>query len=444
MTQHLIRALALVAVPTLLSAQLPVSSARATGMANAYGAAARGYEAIAWNPALLGLPDRPGFSLNLFQVGAEAGNNSFGLKDFQRYGDTVLTKADKDTLLLKIRDCPPGKTVATCTSTRPLSMRVGLGGTALAMTFGSFGLSVSGAGAVDASLSSDFVELALYGNVTRSGNGQRYLGKGTAANGWAGGTVAVAYGRALPTPVGHLAVGATLKFTQGVAVFRAEDLGTSLQTSPNFDAVLGAHALMTKDPSKNYSNGSGVGLDVGGAYELSPGLRFGLSIENLVGTMSWKDANLVYYRRLYTLTQNGDQFSDSTIAQDDSVPYNASVPAQKALHDSLFAHSGFPTRVRASVRLHTGMLTLLGGADLRVKEGMVSSDGQQFSAGAELLPLGILALRAGFATNFEGGTTLAGGTGLKLGPLRWDVGLTSTSSGDRKGFQVAVGFAIMN
>src|SRR5882724_4153152 len=200
----------MVACPAALAAQLPVSSARAMGMANGYGAAARGYEAIAWNPALLGLSDRPGFSLNLFQVSGELGDNAFNLSDFQKYKDKALTTADKDTILFKVRDCPPGTTITSCTATRPLSIRLGAGLTTLAMTFGSFGISLSGGGSADASLSSDFIELGLYGNVTRKGNGQRYLGTGTAANALGTGTLAIAYASRLPTPVGQLAVGATL------------------------------------------------------------------------------------------------------------------------------------------------------------------------------------------------------------------------------------------
>ena len=57
------------------------------------------------------------------------------------------------------------------------------------------------------------------------------------------------------------------------------------------------------DSSK--TNGSGVGLDLGGAYELASGLRFGLVIENLINATSWDDSHLVYYRKQFRLTQNG-------------------------------------------------------------------------------------------------------------------------------------------
>ena len=49
--------------------------ARSLGMANAYTALARGVHAPLWNPANLGLPDNPGFSMNLFSVAAGVDNN---------------------------------------------------------------------------------------------------------------------------------------------------------------------------------------------------------------------------------------------------------------------------------------------------------------------------------------------------------------------------------
>src|SRR5262249_14290585 len=162
---------------------------RALGLANGYAAAARGYEAIAWNPALLGLSDRPGFSLNLVQVSADFSNNSFNLADFQNYRDKQLTTAAKDTIMSKMLDCPPSSIGRQCAAARRLTIRGGAGATSLAMTFGNFGISLSGGGSADASLSSDFVELGLYGNVTRKGAGQRYLGTGTAANALASGTL---------------------------------------------------------------------------------------------------------------------------------------------------------------------------------------------------------------------------------------------------------------
>ena len=46
------------------TAQLPNASPVATGVGGAYTARARGYDAVAWNPANLGMPNNPGFALS--------------------------------------------------------------------------------------------------------------------------------------------------------------------------------------------------------------------------------------------------------------------------------------------------------------------------------------------------------------------------------------------
>ena len=57
-------------------AQLPSFSTRSVALGGGYTASAKGFEAIAWNPALLAMPGHPGFSLNLVQFGVRAGSNS--------------------------------------------------------------------------------------------------------------------------------------------------------------------------------------------------------------------------------------------------------------------------------------------------------------------------------------------------------------------------------
>ena len=54
-------------LPALLQAQLPDPSTRALGMGGAYTSLARGYEAVAWNPAMLAAVGRPGFTIGLPQ-----------------------------------------------------------------------------------------------------------------------------------------------------------------------------------------------------------------------------------------------------------------------------------------------------------------------------------------------------------------------------------------
>lgn len=434
MRQQTIVAVALLAIPGTAAAQLANSSAASVATGGSYTANARGFEAIRWNPAALGMPDRPGFSLNIVQADAGLRSNSFGLGDVRKYANDTLTTADKDTLLLKVRQGDPN---------RPLSAGLNVGVTAISLSVGNFAVSVSGVGDGQLDLSSDAVELALFGNTTRRAPGQTYSGAGSGASGWAGVTGAVAYGHRLNVvPVGTLAVGATLKLTRGIAIARAIDLGTSLQSSPTFDAELGGAALVT-DVSKSTNNGFGVGLDLGGVYELHPGLRFALDIENLMSTVTWKDDNLLFYRYQYAMMFANGVFSDQTIAKDTGVAYNAADPLQLQLHDSLFSGANFPTRVRAGARIAAGKIAVLADVMVQIKSGLGSTDKQRAGVGVELGIIPFLPLRAGLATNFESGVRIAGGFGLKLGPVRLDTGISATEGGPRKAFQVATGLSIM-
>ena len=66
-------------------AQLPNASPAATGLSGAFTARARGYDAIAWNPANLGLRDNPGFSLGMLAVSASSGLDPISLSDIAPY-----------------------------------------------------------------------------------------------------------------------------------------------------------------------------------------------------------------------------------------------------------------------------------------------------------------------------------------------------------------------
>jgi hypothetical protein len=425
-------AIGLLAVPAALTAQLPRATARSTAMLQSLTAAARGYEAIAWNPALLAMPGRPSFSLNIAQAAADVHSNTLGPSDVLRYFNDTLDTAAKDKILAAVR--------ANGDST--LSLGASAGAQVLGLTIGPFGIMATGAGDAYAAVSDDAVELALFGNVTRRAPGERYAAAGTRGTGWAGASVAIGFGLPLHVvPTGHLAVGATLKLTRMVTAGIAGDAGSFLQNAPNFSTRAAGQALLFH-PDSSTNNGFGVGLDLGVAYDLMSGIRLGLTIENVFSTISWHENNLVYYRQDYIMQQVGDQFTDSTVA-DIEMPYDPADPNQAALHDSLVSTQTFPTRVRAGVLLSAGPVRITGDALVQLKSGLVPSDKQRLSAGVEL-PLKFVALRAGLSSNFSGGISYGGGLGFRMGPARLDLGASATPGGDRQGLQVAFGLSILN
>jgi F plasmid transfer operon, TraF, protein len=422
-------------MPAVLVAQSGQNTARAVAMGQSMTASARGYEAIVWNPALLGMPGRPGFSFNLIQAGVSAHSTALGPSDLWHYYHTdTLSVADKNDILAKVR------------TTSDSTLGVGVLGDVMGvgLTFKNFGVALLGTADGNLAVSSDAVELALFGNTARRAPGERYLGTGSQGAGVGAASLAFSWGQGFRLPVGHLAVGATVKYTRTLMAAQASDLGSYVQNEPSFAARVGGHALAF-DWDKSHFNGSGIGVDLGAAYQFVSGIRIAASIQNLVSTMSWSDSNLVYYRKEYLLQQdaNGLTYSDSTITNIDKAPYNASDPAQKALRDSLLTGHPLGTMLRLGAQLSAGPVLLAGDAQFRVAKGIVAGPAQRLSVGAEL-PLSVIRLRGGVASDFSGGFSLSGGLGFKLGPVRLDFAAATTPGGDRQGLMVATGLSVMN
>src|SRR6478736_531060 len=68
---------------TPAAAQVAGPNARAAGMGFAYGAVARGFAAGFWNPANLGQPGNPGFSLGLPNIAVDYGSDPIPFSEFK-------------------------------------------------------------------------------------------------------------------------------------------------------------------------------------------------------------------------------------------------------------------------------------------------------------------------------------------------------------------------
>src|SRR5437588_12297405 len=72
------------------AAQQPNASVAAAGLGGNFTAMARGYDAVAWNPATLGLPGNPHFSIAIAPFGGTASLTPINLSDVNAYsGKTV-------------------------------------------------------------------------------------------------------------------------------------------------------------------------------------------------------------------------------------------------------------------------------------------------------------------------------------------------------------------
>jgi hypothetical protein len=425
----------LVVLPTALAAQSGQSTARAVAMARSMTAAARGYEAVVWNPALLGVPGRPKFSINIAQLGLGTRSNAFSPTEvWSYYSQDSLSAEDKTAILDKVR--------ATDDSTFGVGVLADV--MALGVTVGNFGIAVTGTAAdAQVNVSDDAIELLLLGNTGRRAPLERYDGAGSRGSGVSAATLAVSWGQGFALPVGHLAVGATAKLRRGLLAVRGAALNSYVQNAPDFEARVGYHAVYF-DPDRTLNNGTGFGLDLGASYDFVSGIRVAAVVENVISSMGWKDENLRYAREEYLLEQSADGFSyrDSTIA-DISAAYDSTDAAQRALRDSVLGVDPFATKLRLGGQLSAGPVALAGDAVFELTDGIVPGASSRASVGAEL-PLGVVALRGGIATDFDGGLGFSGGFGFKMGPVRLDLAAALTPGGARKGLMLATGLAIIN
>ena len=413
-------ALGAASFPGGASGQLPSPSTAVLGTANNYTALARGFTAIALNPAGLGMPGNPGFSLTLLPVQAQAGLNAISVADIAAFDGLKIPVATKEEWLQSV------------INEGSLAAQAGLAVTELALSVGPIGLQISSVAQMDASLGPDAVELALFGNAGRTGTTRDMTLAGTSANGWAATTVAVAFGMGLPAPAsqgGSLAVGATLKYTVGHGVLAARDDGSTITANPiGIDLALPSIA----PDSFNANSGSGVGLDIGAAWEGST-WTLTAAIQNLFHTFQW-DLEGFAYRPGTVLFE-----ADTTATDFDAVP---AANAPGALRNEVLAQSfGTALNLGAAYR-RSDRLVLT--ADLRIGGGdtLVQGVGSHIGVGAELRLLPFLPLRGGFSRVSGGAVHFAGGLGLELGPVHFSAAYLTekNSAGEFRAASFALSF----
>jgi hypothetical protein len=432
--------------PALLLAQLPDPSTRALGMGGAYTSLARGYEAVAWNPALLAAWGRPGLSVSLPHVDVEFGSNAYGLSDVRKYANTYLSDADKQTLLGKI----PGST---------LSLRTLVGAQPFGLSFGPLAVLVGTSGEMDLGLGKDAVRLALFGNAPQNGVSSTFSAAGSSGRAWVATTVAGSYAHPFRVPLGRLSVGITYKYIMGNFLGAAGDLGTQVGFTPLFEATEAGQALYT-----NYGKGCGsiqpfgtgpcggkaghgYGVDLGATLQFARG---GLTVSgvlvNALGTMTWDPNRLCYDRTLRQSTQtNSGEVRDSVLLQQSfcDAATIAATPEAAGLRDSLLADAGFAKVLRVGAALRRGNLTLAADGQVRLKQGLDQQSSQLLSAGVEYRVLGVLPLRAGASSDFAGAFMVSGGIGIQVVGINLDVSAANISGTTHPGVRVGAGLGLI-
>jgi Outer membrane protein transport protein (OMPP1/FadL/TodX). len=404
---HLVRARQI--VPALLlgwtsiaGAQLANASTTATALSGAFTARATGYNAVAWNPANLAMPGNPGFSFTLLAVDGSAGLRPIDLNKIHDYQGQFVPTSVREQWLLDV--------------TAQDGQKGGVGGglTELGLSLGSFAFQLSTKVASDVNLAPDAVEAILFGNAGRTGTVKALNLAGSSLQGAAYSTGAVSYGLPLTSliPLANFAVGATVKYTVGHGMVLGLDNGSAVNTSDitlNFPAVI---PDTSGGKAKSGNLGSGVGLDLGGAWTI-PGFRFGVNVQNVVNTFKWDTTKFVV-RPVSGLFNVDTSYTNS---KGPDQPYST---APAALRAKVAAMKFKP--VIAAGMSFDWLPQMTVSADIRQQAGDGIEVGPKslIAAGVEYRIIPFIPLRAGVST-MTGGFGVSGGLGVHV--LGFEMGI---------------------
>lgn len=395
---HRILALFLVATPA--SAQIPSASAAALGMGDNYTAAARGFNAVAWNPSALALTGTPVVSLTILTLRGANGLEPVTLGDLADYSNRVVPDAVRRDWLSRIvadgRQHGEGE----------------VAGTWLAAQYGRFALHAGTRVRAETDVAPGVAELVMFGN----GEGVAEVrdidlsGSTLRARAWS--SVGGSYAVPLDVGAARIAFGATVTFTMGHLLASGEN-STGRSMSDPVALHLDFPVVQTSLDDFRVNAGTGVGLDLGASVEAGD-LTVSAVVHNVASTFAW-DVDLLEYRALSMAIDDADATTTT-----EAVPF-ATAPA--ALRDRIRA-LGFERSLALGGAWRPDPRVLLS-ADARFspEDGMLARPARHIGAGTEVRLASWLPMRVGAAwispAPGDTGWQASAGFGMEAGP--WGV-----------------------
>lgn len=402
-------AVAAAVLPAASRAQLPNASAAAHAMGGNFTAVAKGYEAVAWNPANLAAADRPFFSIGLGILGGSIGLDPVDFRSLHKFSGTEVDDATK-TLWIEQARLSGGQ-----------HGRFDGGLTPIAFSIGPVGVQVGGTTYLNATLSPEAWEAMLAGNTWDNNGAAKPIDlTGTSVRGGVTSAGALSFATGLPFRFTggalsneRLTVGITGKYVMGNGLVLAQDMGSVLGTGTELEFQF---PMIVPDSNYNGTLGNGVGADLGLAWS-GGAWRAGILAENVFNTFRWDTTVLASISGVGYFSLD----SSSTDFQTQS-PFSA---APAALRDLVVNQRFFPAitigaafKPMSSLTLTADMKTSLGGDD-----AIVIGPKSRMGLGMEWRVLGFLPLRAGVASVTDGWQAGAG-FGLRL--LGYELGLSTS------------------
>jgi hypothetical protein len=405
------------AFPQKASGQL---TPRGLGMGLAYTAAARGVHAADWNPANLGLPDNPPFSLSVFSVSAGVGNNSFSINTYNEYAvDAYWDPDEVNKLLDQVPD--DGLRADVLADIRVLSFSAGR-----------FALALTGRAGGSVALDRTLLEIPFEGTQV----GETYRFNDMDVTSLAVGNVKCSYGAPLRVSfVDTFAIGGSFHMDVGGGYGRIDTSRLNLEIGTFGFNIDGRYAALAAPLGRGWGADLGAAAKIGGKWTVSAGLI------NLLGSIRWKKDV-----KRYTGWVTGDSvgvldFSDD---KDDD--------EEDAVQDTSWETDGKAFSKKAPAEMHVGCLYQEGTYSLSAdwvqgfsNLGWVTTR-PRFAVGTEWRKVRWLPLRMGVVMGGRIGFGTSFGFGIRPGKFVLDVGvlnrgfiLPGSSKGVFLGVEMGVG-----
>lgn len=402
-------------LPSLAAAQIPNASPAAAAL-GAYTAQARGFDAVAWNPANLGMPGNPLLSLGIGVLNMGTGLKPVSLNDISPYYGQQLPPAIRASWMQRIqanggeRGTVDGGVTPIALSIGPLALQAGT------QMIGSMNLSPG------------MAEALLFGNDTTPALSPA----GSTINVGAFTTGAVSYGLSLPSaPLTHMSIGVTGKYVVGNFLARG---GAANGSSLGQDTITAAFPMIVSmglpAPGDTTSNGKinpmagkGFGLDLGFAWS-NPVFSIGASLQNVMNTFAWDSTQMS--TRTLSASFNGNTRTDTVIK-------SAYGTAPQGLRDSISLAKFKPALNVGGAMALDHNTTLVADVRQQIGDGITNDPKTTLAAGLEWRGIPFIALRGGGAY-LTGGWGASGGVGIHLGPYELGLaGVVRSQEGGRHG-----------
>ena len=398
-------ALVLVAAATQpVAAQLPSASTPALGMGDNFTAAARGFSAVSWNPANLGLSGNPGSSFQFLTLRGLAGVDPVTLADVAEYQGKVVPNSVKTEWLARIEE--EGNEAGNS----------GFEANWLSLQIGRVGFQASTTGNALAQFSPGIARLIMFGNTNEAGEPQTITlsGSNMDVNGYTTGALSYAQPFDLNNGASRLSIGVTAKYTIGHFMAIGQESTGSASADPlsvqlQFPVV---HTPVSDEEGGfEAQSGSGFGIDVGVGFETGA-WTFAGAVKNIMNSFEW-DQDKLFFRQGQILFTDDERESDF-----DSQPL-AGAPVPAALRARIDDMKFKPVIALGTNYRMSEKLRVTGDVRLGSDEGMITGPKTHAGAGVEYRVLSWLPVRLGaayIAMNEENtGTQLGGGLGIDLG-----------------------------